>query len=394
MSIIKFINDTYHCFLQFHHLNLLSKKLVMPTKLTPEIRQVIKAVHYLPSVSIIMPFEPKMSLKKDLLLSLKLALNKVEEEILKNYPADMGVLVMHKLQSITSDLNFNTHKKSIAIYVSPVFQKVLYLDLLVQEKIKVDDSFEIRELVYSKLQTYKYLVLLLCGKSSRIYVGNLQTFVRIISDTSTASFAYENDTPEGIAIFDKINNCKEIVEENFLHHIDNTLGIILNAYNLPLFVMGTEKITAHFKKLTKHTKSVNEFINGNFEEATTDVLKNVLVPFIKDWKKVMEKKVINKLEEAASKKKLAIGMKEVWDTATNYKGQLLVVESNYMYAAGQGGIEDIIYTATQPYNKFSYVKDAVDDIIEKILENGGDVEFVDKGVLQNYQHIALVKYYR
>jgi hypothetical protein len=366
----------------------------MPTKLTPEIGEVIKAVHYLPSVSVIMPFEPKMSVKKDLLYNLKIATNKVEEAIMKNYPADMGVLVIHKLKSILNELNFNTHKKSIAIYVSPVFEKVMYLDIMVDEKIKVDESFEIRDLVNSKKQLQKYLVLLLCSKSSRIYVGNSQSFVRIVSDTSQAAFAYENDPAEIIANYSSINEQKEIVLEKLLHHIDNTLDIILTSYNLPLFVLGTEKIAGHFKKLTNYSKAVVDYIHGDFEEASTHELREILEPAVLDWNKVMEKKILNKLAEAADKNKLAIGMKEVWKTATNHKGQLLVVEKNYMYAAEHGGIEDIIYKATEPYNKFSYIKDAVDDVMVKVLEDGGDVEFVNDGVLQNYQHIALVQYYR
>jgi hypothetical protein len=366
----------------------------MPTKLTPEIGEVIKAVHYLPSVSVIMPFEPKMSLKKELMHSLKIAANKVEDEVLKNYPADMGVLVIQKLKSIIKELNFNTHKKSIAIYVSPVFQKVLYLDIQVEEKIIVDESFEIRDLVYSKKQLHKYLVLLLGGKSSRIYVGNSQTFVRIVSDTSQAAFAYENDPPERVANFSDINERKEIVMEKFLHHIDNTLEIILDSYNLPLFVMGTNRIAGHFKKLTNHSKAVVDYIHGNFEEASPAELREILEPAIKDWKNVIQKKILNKLAEAADRKRLAVGMKEVWKTATNHKGQLLVIEKNYMYAAEHGGNEDIIYKAIEPYNKFSYIKDAVDDVMEKVLEDGGDVEFVDEGLLKDYHHIALVQYYR
>jgi hypothetical protein len=64
-----------------------------------------------------------------------------------------------------------------------------------------------------------------------------------------------------------------------------------------------------------------------------------------------------------------------------------------MYAAEQGGSEDVIYTPAEPYNKFSYIKDAVDDVIEKVLEHGGDVEFVEQGTLKDYQHVALVQYY-
>ena len=57
----------------------------------------------------------------------------------------------------------------------------------------------------------------------------------------------------------------------------------------------------------------------------------------------------------------------------HHKGRLLVVAKNYMYAAEHGDSEDIIYKAAEPYNKFSHIKDAVDDVIEKVLENGGDV---------------------
>jgi hypothetical protein len=86
-------------------------------------------------------------------------------------------------------------------------------------------------------------------------------------------------------------------------------------------------------------------------------------------------------------------MKDVWREAINQKGRLLIVEKNYMYPAQHGGSEDVIYEAVEPYSRFSYIKDAVDDVIAKVLENGGDVEFVDEGTLKDYHNIALVQYY-
>jgi Bacterial archaeo-eukaryotic release factor family 3 len=365
----------------------------MNLTVTQEIKEVIEAVHYRPTVSLIMPFEPKMSLKTELIHSLKTAADKVERELLENYPGELGMLVMQKLRAIIKDLNFNTHKKSIAIYVSPVFEKVLYLDISVEEKIIVDESFEIRDLVYSKKQLHKYLVLLLSNKISRIYLGNTETFVRIVSDTPESVSAYINDVPERLANFSDKSDWKEIIMDKFLHHIDNSLDIILNAYRLPLFVLGTEKVLGHFKKLSKHTAAVIDYVHGNYEEASLPELKKILEPHVADWKIVMQKDLLNQLDEAAGSKKLVVGMRDVWREATSHKGRLLVVEKNYMFPAQHGGSEDIIYKATEPYNKFSYIKDAVDDVIEKVLENGGDVEFVDKEVLKDYDHIALVKYY-
>ncbi len=360
---------------------------------TPEIREVMEAVHYRPAVSVIMPFEPKMNLQVKLTHSLKTAADKVELELQKNYPDEMSSIVMHKLRAIIKDLDFNTTKKSIAIYVSPVFEKVLYLDIAVEEKIIIDESFEIRDLVYSKKQMHKYLVLLLSGKESRMYLGNSKSFVRIISDAPESVYAYMNDAPERVANFSDKADRKEIVMEKFLHHIDKALDIILNSYQLPLFVLGTERIMGHFKNLTKHSGAVIQYVQGNYEEATVQELKEILDPYIADWKKVRQKDLLNQLEEAAGKKKLAIGMRDVWHEAMNRKGRLLIVEKNYMYAAEHGGSGNVIYKASEPYSRFSYIKDAVDDIMVKVLENGGDVEFVDEGTLKEYNHIALIQYY-
>lgn len=353
----------------------------------------MSVVHYRPAISIIMPFEPKMSPKTELAHLLKLTINEVEKEVQEKYPGELSELVMNKLRQLAKQLNYHTHKKSIAIYVSPVFEKVLYLDIPVEAKIIVDESFEIRDLVYAKKQVQSYLVLLLSGKESRIFLGNTESFVRILSDKPESVHAYVNDPPERVANFSDVQDRREIITEKFLQHIDHSLNNILSAYPLPLFVCGVKKLTGHFKKISKHGSSVVEYINGNFEEATIPELKKVIEPHITDWKKVKQKELLNTLNDAAGQKKLAIGIHEVWREAHKNKGRLLVVEKDFMYPAEQsaGGAE--IEPLNESYNKFSYIRDAVDDIIEKVLEHGGDVAFTDNGRMAGYKQIAMVLFY-
>ena len=360
---------------------------------TPEIKEVIKANHYRPAISIILPFEPKMNLKTELTHALKIASDTVEKQLAKEYPEEIGILVMRKLRNIINGLNYNTHKKSIAIYVSPVFDKVLYLDIAVEKKIFIDESFEIRDLVYSKKQINKYLVLMISHKECRIFLGNTTDFVRIMTNTPEESIAYQIDSPEKIANFSDATSIQEVQLKKFLLQVDNSLKIILNAYKLPLFIMGTEKVIGTFKKITKHTGSIIDFIHGNYEKLSISELLDLLKPYKENWKKVIEKNIINKLTEAEGNTRLVSGIRDVWRTAANQKGQLLVLEKNYMYPAENNAANDVIYKAIEPFNKFSYIKDAVDDVIEKVLENGGDVEFVEEGMLTKYNHIALIQYY-
>jgi hypothetical protein len=75
------------------------------------------------------------------------------------------------------------------------------------------------------------------------------------------------------------------------------------------------------------------------------------------------------LDKACHAGKLSRGIKEVWNTATHRRGILLVVEEDYPVVS----------------------KEVIEDIMEKVLKGGGDVEFVEAGILDAYQHIALIE---
>lgn len=364
----------------------------MRTNVSPEIRELVEATQYRPAVSIIVPFEPKMFTEIELKHSLKLVSDKTARALHQDYPAEIVQVIMNKLQDCISSLNYNSHKKSIAIFVSPVFQKLLYLEIPVEEKIIIDESFEIRDLVYCKKELHKFLVLLLSGKGSKIFLGDIDSFVRIVSNGSESAYAFHNDLPERVGNFSDPSERKETEMEKFIFHVEKMLDIILQAYHLPLFVLGTERLSGHFKAITKHATSIVDYVHGNYDDSSTERIKNVLAPYIADWKQVKQHDLLNRIKEAGEQQKLSAGIHDVWKTAVHKRGRLLVVEKNFLFAAERGLHEDEIY-APSTKTGFSGIKDAVDDVIEKVLAAGGDVEFVDEGFLSSYDHIVLIQFY-
>ena len=118
----------------------------MPSVFYEEDHHVIDDVKYLPCVSVIMPFDPKMGQKAVIENRLKSAMNKVRNELQVSYPYEKAAPVFQKLDSLIQNLNYGTHKKSIAVFVSPLVAKVYYLNIPVKEKVIIDESFEIREI--------------------------------------------------------------------------------------------------------------------------------------------------------------------------------------------------------------------------------------------------------
>ncbi len=366
----------------------------MNSLLSDEEHKVVGSIKYMPAVSIIQPFEFKKSLKKELLYKLKVVAEKVEQELSKNYPAAQVLPVMNKLHHLISNLSYDTHKKGIAIFVSPLVEKVFYLDLPVEEKLVIDESFEIRDLIYSKKLNIRFLVLLLSGESSRMYLGRSSSLSLIKSEVSDNIAAYKRDMPEKMTHFTDPAGYKEVLLNKFLYHMDERLSTLLKAYSLPVFVMGAKRTSGHFKKMTKNEKSIAGYIHGNFMEATEAEIHQAMEPHLVNWRKIKEQEVLQQLEKAANEKRLIHGIKEVWSAASREISRLLVVEKDFIFAARQGANAGRIYKDDLNMAYPFYIKDAVDDIIEKVLENEGDVEFVDNGVLKNYGRIALIQHYR
>ncbi len=358
-----------------------------------EEKELLDAVHYLPSVSVILPFEPKMSAKSELEYRLKRVTEGVQKALAKDYPADKTGLIVQKLKDLVRNLDYSTFKRSIALFVSPLFEKVFYLDIPVEEKVIIDESFEIRDLVYSKKEIHKYLVLVISSERGRIFLGNTVQFMRLSSISQEHALAPGNDAPERVSNFSDPSERKEILMEKFLHHVDNQLGVILKASPLPLFVMGAERTVGHFKKISHYANRICGFVHGNFDEASEAVIQKAIAPLVTDWKKVKQEDLMLQVDAALGARKLAVGVHDVWKEVNHQKGRLLVVEKNYTYAGRRSEDGQDIFNRDEINDTPFYIKDAVDDIIEKVLQSGGDVEFVDAGLLKEYKQIALIQYY-
>jgi len=356
-------------------------------------KEMLGAVNCFPNISIILPFEPKMTVKKELEYMLQRVVDQVERDLKKNYAGERTDEVMNKLRNLIGNIDYTTYKISIAIFVSPVIEKIYYLDIPVEEKIIIDESFEIRDLVYCKKEIHKYLVLVLSSRRSVLFLGNTIQFIRIAINRAEQFADCMHDSQERVANFSDPSYHKEVLLEKFLRHVDNRLDIILNAYQLPLFVMAPERTMGHFRKISRHNDRIIGHVHGNFEDFSEFQIREAIAPYVKDWKKVKENDLLLRLDAAKSSGKLAVGINNVWKESVERRGRLLIVEKNYMYAADYGGGENMIVPHDQACNNLYFIKDAVDDVIEKVLANGGDVEFVDEGILEDYKHIALIQYY-
>jgi hypothetical protein len=293
-------------------------------------------------------------------------------------PRDIALPVINRLEDLACNLDYTTAKKSIALFASPDTQKILYLDEVREEQIHVNSGFRIRDLTLPG--PAQYYLLLLSGRLSKVYQGDSHQLQLLDSKV------FQDDQPCNREAHKKGDPCvkpclrKQNLLDRFLHHIDEKLAITLDINPLPVFVLASAPVAEHFARITRNDWYIGAYIHEHRVEASEADLLDLLQPYLRDWPRVRQQMALQHITTAEASGKLDYGFDTVSRTLQKGNSRLLVIERGFTLPSGA------------PSTEF-FIHDPVDALIEKMIDHGGQVEWVSQGQLPNQAHIALIRYY-
>jgi Bacterial archaeo-eukaryotic release factor family 3 len=290
---------------------------------------------------------------------------------------------------IICNLDYNTHKKSVAILVSSEEWKTFYLDINAEEKVFITNSFQIRQIVRHQKDDKEFLLVVLHNNYAAVYRGQGQTISMLLQNVPDYQRKVEKTDQSGYHIPGGMIS-QQTLFHKFLLQTDKSLSLLLNAFSLPVLVLSSRSIIDIFLKITQNHDFIAGLIEGNTNNLSEDEIEKMIQSNIHDWQKVKERFLLHQLERAMEVGKLEAGIEDVWSLAKRKNVKLLVVEEGYKYKAflGKGHI-----VSAEEASSSAYIKDAVEDAIEKVLADGGKVVCVGDGVLNHFMHIAAIKSY-
>lgn len=326
-----------------------------------------------PSVVLVLPFNPKMTPRQVLEKSLRASLEQAERELLSLHPAEEALPVIRKLQELIRGLNFSTLRRSVAVFVSETVGQVYYMDMEVEGQVLVDQPFRVRDIGQCRQKATEYLVLVLSARQSRMYRGIGNELQLIKSNVAQNIYAYVNEAPERTANFSDPDARREVTLGKFLHHMDHGLGAVLKVYSLPVFVIGASRVVGHFASITHNEKNIAAYVHKNCLD-NDDVMEH-LRPELDNWQKLRQRLIQRQIEKAMAAGKLVSGVEEVRKAAACKNSRLLVI--------GTSENEEGVF----------YQNGVIDEIAGKVLENGGNVELVEPGILADHGGVVIIRYY-
>lgn len=341
-----------------------------------------------PSVMLTMPFDPKMTDRRMIEQGLSVLIGQALEQMETRFPKAHIARVYQKLTRLSKQLEYSTHKISLAIMVSPDFEKVYYLNFPVQEQVTIGDTFDFRKLAMQKKAEDKFLLMMLSENRLRICLADEHSVTPLV-----LGHPRHIDLPQRVGNFSDPEKVRELRLDKFLVQSDHSLRIILHAYDYPLVVMGCRKTIGRFRQLSKHSRHIAEVITGNFDDSSPSELLRQLKKVRIDTLRLREKHNLLLLANAQEDRKLATGIQECSQAAYMGNARLLIVEKGYQVTTFITSRSDLHEVKGLDRDSRLPLKDLVDSTIEKVLQNGGEVEFVEDGVLKDFMHMAVVRRY-
>jgi hypothetical protein len=348
-----------------------------------------------PAVSIILPTHPKYPDYKLDQAHMQEVIQKVETRLRKQYSPEQSAAIVEKLTGAASRIDFSKLSEGLAIYISPNVEKVIHLPFPVSsEKVIVDESFEVRDLIQLMKSCRNCLLVVVSQNKVRTYLGfecQLSPVTFLDMPENVNDVTNEHSLP-GWDYFDS-KSWDEKNLHNYLHFINKAIEKELNHRKLDVIMIGDRKLLGYFRKQTTIENKIIGYVEGNYDRASIDELETVIQPVLAKETRKEEEYAMRLLSEAIDKDNYAVGISQVWRAAAEGRGRLLIVEKDYRQPATYGADSYTIHLDTESSNPWNIVADAVDDIMQKVLINKGDIVFVENGKLTDYQKIVLINRY-
>ena len=218
-----------------------------------------------------------------------------------------------------------------------------------------------------KLSTH-YYVLSLSEGSNRLY----EAFRGSLIDIENTWFPLESArSPLLPALNDvQLRTLLQTVDHHFAHYYkQDPLGMVL---------AGTQRNQSAFTLLTAHSDVIIGRADGEHSKTAANDLGEIVWPIVKTVMASAGDKVLRQLEAASRASNVAAGIEAVTKSVDSGIGATLLVEE---------GLQ------VKPEASSSLLDDwdnVVDVVVDKVLALGGNVIFVEDGVLRKFQRIALI----
>jgi len=297
------------------------------------------------------------------------------------------------LDRLSEGIDYRHALDGLVIFANHDFAAKYYLPFAVPERVVIGEKFLIRDLVFAMNRTSRYWVLALSEQPTRLFEGTHDTLVEIQEE----GFPMVHEGPGGATSLPggfgvNVSAIRDERHRQFFRSVDAALKPFLADDPLPMGVVGVDRYLSFWDEVTTHKQFIRATMLGNYDEASTHELAKAIWPQVEAALDERVQRSLDALEAMASQQRVVSTVGEAWRMANLGRGKTLLVERDY-HTPGRLDESGLLLLSADDATATDVIPDAVDEVVEMVLNKGGEVVFTENGALEKYQRIALVLRY-
>lgn len=365
-----------------------------------------------PALSILAPTHRTAPHNRQDPIRVKNLVTEATARLLDEFPKREVEPLLEMLNSLVEEVDWRYTLDGLALFVSASFAARFDLPFPVQERVAIDETFATRDIVFSLNRSPRYWVLVLSEQPTRLFEAVRDG----LEEKRLGAFPMEHSGPGGASRLpgghgvNSSAHCDEH-DRHFFRSVDEELTKVLVDDPLPVAAVGIGRNLSFFNEITQNKSSIIATLEGSHDSTSAHELGQLVWPPMQEALATQRSAVLDKLGEAVGSGKHAAGLSEVWQLAQEGRGEVLLVEEDFHQAGrldesglnlmpvnghnqrnGANGNSNVNGSANGT-NGLEVMDDAVDSLVEAVLDKGGRVIFTDSGALEEHNRVAMILRY-
>ncbi|MBW3635229.1 MAG: hypothetical protein KY445_02030 [Armatimonadetes bacterium] len=301
--------------------------------------------------------------------------------------------LLERLDFLVEEIDWRYTLDGVALFANKDFAARFDLPFSPMERVAIDETFATRDLVFALNRSPRYYVLVLSEQPTRLFEASRDK----LEEVRTGNFPLEHTGPGGATAMPGGHGVQQSAhrdeyDRQFFRKVDEELSNVLADDPLPIVVTGVTRNLAFWDELSANKTHIAGTLEGSHDSTNHHELGQLVWPIMQEYMATQRAEVLERLGDAIGAKKYAAGMGECWQMAQEGRGEVLIVEEDFHYP-GQLHPCGLLMPAETDLADADFMGDAVDDLIECVLDKGGRVVFVDNGSLETHGRIAMITRY-
>ncbi|MBD0707832.1 MULTISPECIES: chemotaxis protein [unclassified Streptomyces] len=300
------------------------------------------------------------------------------------------VELLEELRRAVADVDLVHAEDGLVVYVASGEHQIWTVARTVPERVVLAETFLTRNLVAAQaaeqpswaLAVAADRISLWSGSPERTteHTGNGFPFTRSLEDPDVERKEQIGDVP---------STFRDEAARQFFREANEALDKVLAADPRPLYVLGEPAALTLLEETGSLRAGTTPLQHGGLARGPAEAVHEAVEPARLARVAAASATVVAELDAARGRREFAGGIDEVWQAAKDGRIRLLAVEDQYRTVVRDEGDHLEPAEAGSPDSR----DDMVDEIVERALDTGAEVQFVREDTLLDFGRIAAVLRY-